>query len=159
MMPPSPLAPLRDAPWAGHVALGSSPGIRPLTLKLLAPLSSLSAPSALWNNETGSSAHSGRNANHALVGLSFEGTAGRGAPPSPPPSTINTWGWGPREARPLLQQLLAVSALQLMGWGGGPQGPDSLAGHGTGAFLHSERSAEAERWAGGTLGQGWVRVP
>lgn len=46
MMPPSPLAPLRDAPWAGHVALGFSPGIRPLTLKLLAPLSSLSAPSA-----------------------------------------------------------------------------------------------------------------
>lgn len=153
MMPPSPLAPLKDAPCAGHVALGFSPGIRPLTLKLRASLSSLSAPSAPWNNETGSSAHSGRNANHALVGLSFEGTAGWGAPPSPPPSTINKWGWGPGEARPL-QQLPAVGALQLMGQGEGPQGPDSLAGHGTGAFLHSERSAGAEQWARGTLGQG-----
>ena len=78
-------------------------------------------------------------------------------PPFPAPfGSINKLGWGPREARPLLQQLPALGALKRMGWpaGWGTTGTGSQKGHGAGAFLHTKRSAGLgsrvgwERWLG-----------
>ena len=75
---------------------------------------------------------------------------------STPLESINKRGWGPGEARPLLQQLPALSALELMGQGGEPPGLGLLPGHGAGALLLSKRSAGVGRWAG-REGSVWVR--
>lgn len=73
--------------------------------------------------------------------------------PTPPPrplGSINELGWGPRKARPLLQQLPALGALELMGqWARvGSHRDRTLEGHGAGAFLHTKRSAGFGRWMG-----------
>lgn len=100
-------------------------------------------------------AHSGRNANHALVGLSIEGIACQSPLPLPLGS-INELGWGPGTARPLLQQLPVLAAVTLTGQWAGVEGQRDRPpkGHGAGAFLHTKRSAGFGRWAGKETGLG-----
>lgn len=76
---------------------------------------------------------------------------------SRPLGCINELGWGPRKARPLLQQLSALSALELMGQWARVRGrrDRTRKGHGAGAFLRTKRSAGFGRWAGR---EHWARV-
>lgn len=98
----------------------------PSHFKLLVPLSSLSAPSAHGTMRLAPQPIQAGMLTMRSWACPLRAQQAGGAPPSPPPLTINKWGWGPGEARPLLRQLLAISALQLMGWGGGPTGTRQL---------------------------------
>lgn len=74
-----------------------------------------------------------------------------------PLGSINELGWGPGTARPLPQQLPVLGAVTLMGQRAGVESQRDRApkGDGTGAFLHTKRSAGFGRWAGR---EHWVSV-
>lgn len=86
-------------------------------------------------------ARSGRNANHALVGLSTEGMHARASLSRPlwlyKQAGLGAWGSQAPAAAP------ALGTLERMGqWAGcGAIGTGQPKGHGAGSFLHTKRSA------------------